>query len=332
MTFNERPSSRAQITAMGTYVPEKILANADFERMIDTDDEWIVQRTGIRERRVVVDGEYTSDLAFKAVEDMQARYNISVEDIDMILCASTTSDYPFPTLAAQVQAKFNIPRSGALDVHGACAGFVYALQVANAMITAGGHRKILVIGAETLSRVTDYSDRSSCILFGDAAGAFLLERVEGEGSLLASHNGADGHGSVHLYRTGLRKEMNGKAMLGEGKMIQNGPEVYRFAVTTLSRVIPNWLRAQGLSLNDIQWFVPHSANLRILESATARLNFPMERTLFSGEFHGNTSAASIPLAVDLGVKDGRVQIGDNLLLYGFGGGLVHAGAVIKWTI
>lgn len=331
MTFLGPVTSHARITAIGTYVPERVLSNADFEKIVDTQDEWIVQRTGIRERRIAAPDEFTSDLCVKAVQNLEQRFDITLTDVDLILVATTTPDYPFPSVASQVQARLGIPRAGALDLQATCAGFVYGLQLANAMISAGGHRKVLVIGAETLSKVTDYTDRTSCILFGDAAGAVLLER-SAEGAFLATHNGSEGEGGAHLYRQGLSTTLNGQALGGNGCIVQNGREVYKWAVTTLTREIPAWLQAQGLSLDHIDWFVPHSANLRILESVTERLSYPMERTLFSGEYFGNTSSATIPLALDLALQAGKLQAGNQLLLYGFGGGLVHAGAVLKWTI
>jgi 3-oxoacyl-[acyl-carrier-protein] synthase-3 len=331
MTIHEIPTSRAALTAIGTYVPERVMTNADFEAIIETSDAWIVQRTGIRERRIAAPDEFTTDLCVRAVQDLQARFDVSLADVDLILVATTTPDYAFPSVASQVQARLGIPHAGAIDLQAACAGFVYGLQLANAMITAGGHRKVLVIGGETLSKVTDYTDRTTCILFGDGAGAVLVERAD-EGAFLAVHNGSEGSGGEHLYRQGLSKEMNGSALQGDGFMVQNGREVYKWAVSTLAREIPAWLTAQGQTLSEIDWFVPHSANLRILEAVNSRLDYPMERTLFSGELYGNTSAATIPLALDLALRDGHLQAGQTLLLYGFGGGLVHAGAVVRWTI
>jgi len=324
--------SKASITAFGTYVPERILNNADLEKMVETSDEWIVQRTGMRERRIAAEDQYVSDLAVKAVEDMIRRYGVDVHDVDMILVATSTPEYAFPSTASRVQARLNIAQTGALDLSAACAGFVYGLQLADSMITSGMYRKVLVIGAETLSKITDYTDRTTCILFGDGAGAFLLERTEGKGSALAALSGTQGDGGLHVYSSGLSSEMNGVPLQGEGRLVQNGREVYKWAVRLIPEQLPKLIASAGLQTEQIDWFVPHSANMRMIEAVCERGPVSLERTLTSMEYRGNTSAASIPLAIQLAVDEGKVKQGQRLALFGFGGGLTYAGLVLEWSV
>ncbi|MGO0062205.1 ketoacyl-ACP synthase III [Brevibacillus fluminis] len=322
--------SLARITAIGSHVPAGVMTNDDLAALVDTNDEWIVQRTGIRERRIARPEEFTSHLAIAAVADLAQRYDKDLTDVDMILVCTTTPDYAFPSVASMVQAHFEMKRAGALDLNATCAGFVYGLQVAGGLITSGMHRKILVIGAETLSKTTNYEDRSTCILFGDGAGALLMERDDNHGGFLAAINKADGAGGKHVYRTGLSATMGDLAMEGNGKIVQNGREVYKWAVSTVPVGMNEVVEQAGVSLAAVDWFIPHSANMRIVESICERTGFPVEKTLTSMEFFGNTSSASIPLALDLGVKQNKVQPGDLILLYGFGSGLVQAGSLIRW--
>ncbi|SEM81319.1 ketoacyl-ACP synthase III [Lihuaxuella thermophila] len=324
--------SKARITAIGSYVPERILSNADLERMVDTSDEWIVQRTGIRERRIAPPDVFTSDLCVKAVQNMVEQFQVSIADVDMILVATTTPDFPFPSVACLVQERLGIPSAGALDISAACAGFVYALNLANGLITSGLHRKVLVIGGETLSKVTDYSDRTTCILFGDGAGAALVEKDEHQPSFLHSVSGSDGRAGIHLYRTGISDRLNGVCLSGEGNIVQNGREVFKLAVSTLNREIPKLMQEAGMSLDELDWFVPHSANIRIIQAVCERIGFPMEKTLFSAEYYGNTSSATIPLALHLGLREGKLKKGNTVLLHGFGGGFVHSASLITWTV
>ncbi|QKG83255.1 ketoacyl-ACP synthase III [Kroppenstedtia pulmonis] len=322
--------SQASITGLGVYVPERVLSNHDLEKMVETSDEWITQRTGFRERRIAGEEQYTSDLCIEAIKDMIQRYQVTIQDVDLIIVATTTPDYPFPTVACMVQAHFGL-HAGAIDISAACAGFVYGLQMANGMISAGLHKKVLVIGAETLSKVTDYTDRSTCILFGDGAGCVLVEFDE-EGSFITTQCGSVGEEGHHLYRTGLRNVIEGEKMLGNGNIYQNGREIYKWAVGTLPGEISSWMEKAEMTMEDVDWFVPHSANLRMIEAICKRIPYPLEQTLFSGEFYGNTSSATIPLAMEIGIREGKIQSGDKLLLYGFGGGLVYAGALIQWKL
>lgn len=324
--------SQSRITAIGTYVPERILTNDDLAGMVETNDEWIVQRTGIRERRIAKENEFSSHLAIKAVENLMERYETDVTDADFVIVCTTTPDYGFPSVASQIQGHFRIPQAGAIDVNATCAGFVYGLQVANGMIATGLHRKILVIGTETLSKTVDYTDRSTCILFGDGAGAVLVERDDEHPSFLASMSHSMGEGGKHVYRSGLSKRMGDLELTGDGRIVQNGREVYRWAVSTIPEGMKQVMEQAKIPLSEVDWFIPHSANLRIVESICERSGFPFEKTLYSMVQFGNTSSASIPLALDLGIKEGKVKNGDLILLYGFGGGLVQSAMLIRWLI
>lgn len=325
-------ASKARITAIGSYVPERILTNNDLEKMVDTNDEWIVKRTGIKERRIASDKEFTSDLSYKAVLNLMERYDKTVDDVDLIIVCTMTPDYTTPSVASNLQAKLGIKNTGAIDLNAACAGFTYGLHVANGMITSGLNKKILVIGAETLSKITDFTDRTTCILFGDGAGALLVEYDENQPSFISSHIGSEGEGGQHLYCTNLATQMNNIDLLGNGCIVQNGREVYKWAIKTVTNGMKIVAEKGGINLDKVDWFVPHSANLRMLESICEKSNFPMEQTLYSLIHYGNTSAATIPLSLDIGVKEGKLKAGDHVLLYGFGGGLAHAGLLIRWTL
>lgn len=324
--------SKARITAIGTYVPQKRLLNEDLEKMVDSNDEWIVQRTGIKERRIAGDEEYASHLAFNAIENLVEKYNKDLQDIDCIIVATTTPDYAFPSVASRIQSHFNIPCTGAFDLNATCAGFTYGLHLANNLITSEAHKKILVVATETLSKVTDYKDRTTCILFGDGAGAMLVEFDKENPSFLANHMGTNGEGGIHVYRTTFATTMDDKPLNTTGKMVQNGREVYKWAARTLPIGIEELLHKTELNIEDINWFVPHSANLRMVESICEKSGISIEKTLTSMKYFGNTSSASIPLALNLGIEEGKIQYGDTLLLYGFGGGLTHLGLVLTWNI
>ncbi|MFT4416212.1 ketoacyl-ACP synthase III [Fredinandcohnia humi] len=324
--------SKARITAVGSYVPERRLTNFDLEKLVDTNDEWIVQRTGIKERRIANDDEFTSDISYKAVRNLMERYDKPIEDIDMIIVCTLTPDFKTPSVASLVQAKLGIKGAGAIDLNAACAGFTYGLHVANGLITSGLNRKILVIGAESLSKITDYGDRSTCILFGDGGGAVLVEYDEEQPSFLSSHLGSEGEGGKHLYCSNISKRMFNEDLINSKKIVQNGREVYKWAVKTVPKGMENVMENASIPLNEVNWFVPHSANLRMIESICEKSGFPIEHTLYSLVEYGNTSSATIPLSLDKGLTDKKLVTGDKVLLYGFGGGLSHAGLLIKWTI
>ena len=324
--------SKARITAIGSYVPEKRLTNKDLEKMVETNDEWIVKRTGIKERRIAHEEEFTSDIGYKAVKDLMERYDKSVEDVDMIIVCTFTPDFNTPSVASLVQAKLGIKNTGAIDLNAACAGFTYGLHVANGLVTSGLNKKILVIGADTLSKLMDYEDRATCILFGDGGGAVLVEYDEKQPSFLSSHLYSEGEGGKHLYSSNLSTRINGEDLNDSGNLVQNGREVYKWAVTTVPKGMQTVMKNAEYQLNDVDWFVPHSANLRMIESICERSGFPIERTLYSLVGYGNTSSATIPLSLEIGIKEGKLRGGEKVLLYGFGGGLAQAGLLIDWTL
>ncbi|MFE4713415.1 ketoacyl-ACP synthase III [Paenibacillus sp. NPDC056722] len=320
----------AKITAIGTYVPAQRLTNADLEKMVDTNDEWIVQRTGIRERRISRKDEFTSDLCVAAAEDLAKRYGKNLQDVDMIIVATSTPDFPFPSVAALIQNRLGISQTaGAIDLSAACAGFVYGLHMANGLVASGLHRKVLVLGADSLSKITDYTDRSTCILFGDGAGAVLVESGASSTGFLGFHMGSDGSGGHHVYRTGLSSKIEDIELVDTKLLVQNGREVFRWAVRTVPQGVEQLLAKAGTNLAKVDWFIPHSANLRMIEPICERMNYPLEQALYSLVHFGNTSAASIPLALDLGIREGKVQNGQTVLMYGFGAGLTQVGQLVK---
>jgi 3-oxoacyl-[acyl-carrier-protein] synthase III len=318
----------ARLSAYGIYVPERILTNADFERMVETSDEWIVKRTGIRTRHVVGETEYSSDLAIGAVNDLLAHYpNVQLGDVDYIIAASTTPDYVYPSIAAMLQDHYGLPTSiGAVDISTACAGFAYGVNVACGLIASGECDRVLVVAADALTRSVDYTDRSTCVLFGDGAGVTLVER-SAVPAIVGMTHGSDGGGGKFLYRTNVRTSING--VDDPARLLrQEGREVYRWAIENVPPAVERVLQRSGVTLNEIDWFVPHSANLRMIEAICKRIGFPLDRTLRSVEEFGNTSAVTIPLALIPAIRSGRVKPGDRALLMGFGGGLVLAGSVV----
>ncbi len=321
----------ACVRALGTYSPAAVRTNQDLARMVETSDEWIVRRTGIRERRIAAEHEYTSDLCTAATRDLLDRAGVAPDDVELVIAGTTTPDYAFPSVAAMVQDRLGMTRAGAVDIQATCAGFAYGLHLANGLVSSGVHERVVVVVGETLSKVMDYADRATCILFGDGAGAALVEAAT-PGRFRASVVGADGSGGPHLYRTGLSRRIEGEAAgtLAPGLVRQNGREVFRWAVETVSRSVCRLLERARLTADTLDWFVPHSANVRITEAVCERTGIPLDRTLSSIERCGNTSAASIPLALAPAIADGRLRPGQTVLLYGFGGGLVHAGQILEW--
>lgn len=323
-------SAPVRIAAVGMAAPEKILSNADFEKMFDTNDEWIVQRTGIRTRHVVSEGEYSSHLAIRAVDDMVAKNpHANLAGVDYIIVGSTTPDYSYPSLSAMLQAHYGLSNeAGATDIATACAGFGYAINLSAGLIGTGQADRVLVVVAEALTRSVDYTDRSTAVLFGDGAGAAILER-SATPHVFGMTAGSDGEGGKFLYRTGVRTDING--ITDESRLLrQDGRDVYRWVMDNVPDAVRRTCARAGVTLDEIDWFIPHSANMRMIEALNKRLAFPMERTLTSVAEYGNTSAVSIPLALVPAVRDGRVKRGDKVLIMGFGGGLVYAGSVIVW--
>lgn len=324
--------SKARITAIGSYVPQKKLTNADLEKFVETNDEWIVQRTGIKERRIAGKEEFTSDLSYRAAKNLMERFNKSLDDVDMIIVCTLTPDFKTPSVASLVQARLGIKNAGAIDLNAACAGFTYGLHIANGLITSDLHKKILVIGSETMSKVTDYQDRSTCILFGDGGGAVLVERDEKYPAFLSSYLDSEGEKGKSLYCSNLSAHMFEEELIKNDKIVQNGREVYKWAVTTVPKGMKHVMENCSMSLNDIDWFVPHSANLRMIESICEKTNVPIEKALYSLVDYGNTSSATIPLALDKALQEGKIKNGNKILLYGFGGGLTQAGLLLNWRV
>lgn len=310
----------SKIAGTGSYLPPKLLTNQDLEKMVDTTDEWIFSRTGIRERHVVVD-ETTSDLAFEAAKCAIEAAQIQSAEIDLIVVATTTPDKIFPSVATMVQRKLGLSGCPAFDVQAVCSGFVYALTVANNFIKAGTNKCILVIGAETFSRITDYSDRSNCILWGDGAGAVIL-KASAEPGIISTHIHADGNyeNMLHVPRSDD----------GPNYVAMEGNAVFKMAVNTLDQIVDETLEANQMQKSDIDWLVPHQANIRILQATAKKLDMPMDRVVITVDKHGNTSAASIPLALDTAVRDGRIQRGHTILIEAFGGGFTWGSALIKY--
>ncbi|MEO6039059.1 MAG: ketoacyl-ACP synthase III [Saprospiraceae bacterium] len=321
--------TNARLCAIGMAVPEKVIDNQYFEALIETTDEWIVSRTGIQTRYHTAADEFTSSLCVRAVQDLAAHYDGKLDDVDMIIVATVSPDQPMPSMACRVQFLLNMPLAGAFDLSAACAGFSYGVILAKGLIAAGTHRKVLVIGAETLSKITDFEDRSSCFLFGDGAGAVLIEAAEA-GNIGACITGSNGEGGGDLYMSGLAETLDGLPIKRNRTIVQNGRRVFKWAVTTVSAQIKVLLEKNNLRLDEIDWLVPHSANLRILEAICKEIDFPMAKVLESIVHFGNTSSATIPIALCNAVRSGKVQPGDRILFIGFGGGLVYAGAIIEW--
>lgn len=320
-------TTRAVFRSTGSYLPEKILSNKELEAIVDTTDEWIVQRSGIHNRHIAADDQNTADMAIKAGAQALERSGLSPEDIDTVIVATTTPDQTFPSVAVKVQAGLGIPAGIAFDLQAVCTGFVYALSTANNFIVAGQSKRILVIGAEKMSSLLNWDDRTTCVLFGDGAGAVILEAEEGQGDL-----NDRGIFSSHLYANGKQSDLlyvdGGPSSTGTvGHLIMHGREVFKYAVQYMSGVVKEALEKNDVDAEQIDWLVPHQANIRILEATAQKLGMPMEKVIVTLENHGNTSAASIPLALDAAVCDGRVKKGDMLLIEGMGGGLTW-GAVL----
>ena len=314
----------SRILGTGSYLPEKILTNADLERMVETTDEWIYTRTGIRERHIAAEGEFTSDLALHAATRALEAANISADDLDMIIVATTTPDRIFPSTACILQRKLGNTGAPAFDVQAVCSGFIYAIATADQFIRSGAARTVLVVGAETMSRVTDWTDRSNCILWGDGAGAVVLGASDQPGII-----------STHLHADGSYAKMlnvpSGVSECGDDKTIHmEGNAVFKIAVNTLDAIVDETLGANGMQKSDIDWLVPHQANIRILQSTARKLGMEMDRVVVTVDKHGNTSAASVPLALDVAVRDGRIKRGETVLMEAFGGGFTWGSVLFKY--
>lgn len=317
----------SRIIGTGSYLPEKILTNHDLEKMVDTSDQWIQDRTGIKKRHIVADNETTTDLAFNAAQKAIEAAGISHSDIDLIIVATTTPTRIFPSTASLLQEQLGVRGCPAFDIQAVCTGFVYALTVADKFIKSGGVKNALVIGAESLSRIVDWTDRNTCVLFGDGAGAVVLQASE-ETGILSTHIHSDGHYNTLLSvptGPGTAPDNETKPFIG-----MQGNEVFKVAVKTLSSIADETLAANNLDKSDIDWLIPHQANIRIIAATARKLNMSMDHVVITVDEHGNTSAASIPLALDTAVRDGRIKRGETLLLEAFGGGFTWGSALLNF--
>ncbi len=321
---------RSTVIGCGSYLPARCLTNAELSRMVDTSDDWIVQRTGIRQRHIAAEGEMTSDLALNAARAALENAGMDAQDIDTIILATATPDYTFPATAVTVQAGLGIHHGAAFDVHAVCSGFVYALTTADAYIRSGMSKRVLVIGAETFSRILDWNDRTTCVLFGDGAGAVVVEATEGAGDIadrgvLTSHLRSDGRHKDKLYVDG-----GPSATQTTGHLRMEGREVFKHAVGMITDVIEDAFNETGTTADDLSWFIPHQANKRIIDASAKKLGIAPEKVVTTVDRHGNTSAASIPLALDTAVRDGRVKRGDLVLLEAMGGGFTWGSVLLRW--
>lgn len=319
----------SRIQGTGSYLPEKVLTNHDLEAMVDTTDQWIKERTGIEKRHIAAEGETTADLGVVAARRAMQMAGKSPDDIDLIIVATTTPDKVFPSTACLIQKRLDIHGCPAFDVQAVCTGFVYALAIADNFIRSGSARTALVIGAETLSRIVDWTDRSTCVLFADGAGAVVLE-ASPEPGILSTHLHADGS-YEHLLHV-PRGISEGYELLkqGEAYIYMKGNEVFKMAVNTLGRIADETLEANNYAKSDIDWLVPHQANTRIIQATARKLKLPMDRVVVTVDQHGNTSAASVPLALDTAVRDGRIKRGESVILEAFGGGFTWGSALLKF--
>ena len=325
---------RSKILGCGSYLPERVVTNAELAKTVDTSDEWIVERSGIRQRHIASDGQFTSDLALKAAERALEHASIKAKNVDMVIVATTTPDNTFPATATKVQHNLGMTTGAAFDIQAVCSGFVFALSVADNMIKGGQANTIVVIGAETFSRILDWEDRGTCVLFGDGAGAVVLQAspndVPDEDTITAQ-----GILSTHIHSNGSTRDLlyvdggpSSTQTVGHVRMV--GREVFRHAVTNLANIVGETLDAHGLHSDDLDWLVPHQANKRILDSTVRKLGMSADRVVVTVDRHANTSAASIPLALDEAVKDGRIKRGDLVLMEAMGGGLTWGSGLVRW--
>lgn len=319
----------SRITGTGGYLPEKILTNHDLEEIVETSDQWIRERTGIEKRHIAAEHETTCDLAEQAAIRAMEAANKNADDIDLIIVATTTPDRIFPSTACLLQQRLGVHGGAAFDIQAVCTGFVYALGIADKFIKTGAARCALVVGAETLSNIVDWNDRGTCVLFGDGAGAVILEASE-EAGILSTHLHADGQYESLLTVSGGISDDYDSLKNGEAFIRMKGNEVFKMAVNTLGRIVDETLAANNLEKTDIDWLIPHQANTRIINATARKLKMSMDHVVVTVDQHGNTSAASVPLALDVAVRDGRIQRGEMLLLEAFGGGFTWGSALIKF--
>jgi len=320
----------SRIAGTGSYLPEKVLTNDDLAKFVDTSDEWIATRTGIRERHIAAEGETTSDLAFHAATRAMEAAGVSAAELDLIIVGTTTPDIIFPSTACLLQARLGANGCGAFDVNAACSGFLYAFSIADKFIKSGDAKTVLVVGAETLTRMVDWTERTTAVLFGDGAGAVVL-KADTETGILSTHLHADGAKKELLWNpvgvsAGFRDDQPNAGV----RIQMAGSDVFKYAVKALDSVVEETLEANGLDRHDIDWLIPHQANLRIIEATAKRLDMPMDRVVVTVDKHGNTSSGSVPLALDEAVRSGRVQRGQLVLLEAFGGGFTWGSALLRY--
>ena len=331
---------RSEILGCGSYLPERIVTNEELSATVDTTDEWIRSRTGIGQRHIAADGENTSDLAFAAAQRAIEHAGIDVADIDLVICATATPDNTFPSTAAKVQHRLGMTQGAAFDIQAVCSGFVYGLAVADNFIRAGQAKTVVLIGAETFSRILDWNDRGTCVLFGDGAGAVVMRAMD-EDETSASGGNGQGHNSgrgvlsTHIHSDGTHYDIlyvDGGPSTTQtvGHLRMNGKEVFRHAVKNLASIVDEALEANNLERSDLDWLVPHQANKRIIDSTAKKLGMSEDNVILTVDKHANTSAASIPLALDVAVKDGRIKRGDLILLEAMGGGLTWGAGLVRW--
>jgi 3-oxoacyl-[acyl-carrier-protein] synthase III len=321
---------RSVVLGCGSYLPRRVRPNSELSRMVDTSDEWIIQRTGIRERHIAAEGENTSDMAIAAAREALAAAGVDAQSIDLIVLATSTPDNTFPAAAVSVQAGLGINHGAAFDLQAVCSGFVFALATADNFLRAGTYKRALVIGAETFSRILDWNDRGTCVLFGDGAGAVVLEAQTEQGKtsdrgVLTTHLRSDGRHKSKLYVDG-----GPSSTQTVGLLRMEGREVFKHAVGMITDVIVDAFNATGLTAEDIDWFIPHQANKRIIDASAHKLHIAPQKVVLTVDLHGNTSAASIPLALAVAVKDGRVKKGDLVLFEAMGGGFTWGSALVRW--
>ena len=319
----------SRIAGTGSYLPERVMTNAEIESLVETSDAWIRERTGIGRRHIADDDEATTDLAERAARSALEAAGTPGEELDLIVVGTTTPDRVYPSVACRLQARLGAAGCPAFDVQAVCTGFIYALGVADRFVRTGGVRRALVVGADTHSRLLDWSDRGTCVLFGDGAGAVVLEAAD-EPGVFSTHLHADGRYEPLLYVEGGVPIGGGRMSDGHAYTKMRGNEVFRMAVRTLARIVDETLAANGMSEADVDWLIPHQANIRIIEATAKKLKLPPERVVVTVDDHGNTSAASVPLALDTAVRDGRIRRGENLLLEAFGGGFTWGSALLRY--
>ncbi len=324
---------RAGIVGVGTYVPEKVLTNFDLQKMVDTSDEWIRSRTGIRERRVASEEEATSDLAIEASRKAMEDAGVAPEELDLVIAATNTPDMMFPATACLVQDRLGAKNAGAFDLLAGCTGFIYGMSVASQFIMSGTSKTVLVVGAETLTRIINWKDRNTCVLFGDGAGAVVMRPVPAGKGVLSVELGSDGSGGdlLKLPAGGSKMPASPETVAsGMHYVHMHGREVFKFAVRTMEEGSTRVLSKAGLDKEDIDYLIPHQANIRIIELAARKMNLPMERVAVNVDRYGNTSTASIPIALEESLRAGKIKDGDNVIMIGFGAGLTWAGLLIRW--